>query len=51
MPSDLIARLAAATEPSRELCSDCPPRDYPTDKTRCAECPRRIAALRARGVG
>ena len=22
-------------------CEDCPPADYPTDKTRCAECPRR----------
>jgi hypothetical protein len=20
---------------------DCPPTDYPTDETRCAECPRR----------
>jgi hypothetical protein len=23
-----------------ELCSDCPPFGYPTDKTRCDECPR-----------
>jgi hypothetical protein len=23
------------------LCEDCPPPGYPTDKTRCAECPRR----------
>lgn len=22
------------------MCSDCPPVGYPTDKTRCAECPR-----------
>lgn len=22
-------------------CSDCPPPGYPTDKTRCLECPRR----------
>ncbi len=22
------------------LCSDCPPEGYPTDKTRCAPCPR-----------
>lgn len=22
------------------LCSDCPPSDYPTDKTRCDVCPR-----------
>ena len=26
---------------SVELCSDCPPEGYPTDKTRCIECPRR----------
>lgn len=24
-----------------ELCSDCPPNGYPTDKTRCKSCPRR----------
>lgn len=23
------------------LCDDCPPADYPTDKTRCLPCPRR----------
>lgn len=23
------------------LCSDCPPANYPTDKTRCDPCPRR----------
>lgn len=23
------------------LCSDCPPVGYPTDRTRCAPCPRR----------
>jgi hypothetical protein len=23
------------------LCDDCPPASYPTDKTRCTECPRR----------
>jgi hypothetical protein len=23
-------------------CEDCPPPNYPTDKTRCAECPRRF---------
>lgn len=26
---------------SEKLCSDCPPVGYPTDKTRCVECPRR----------
>jgi len=25
------------------LCDDCPPIDYPTDKTRCLECPWRVA--------
>lgn len=24
-----------------ELCDDCPPKGYPTDKTRCKTCPRR----------
>ena len=30
--------------PAREndgLCSDCPPARYPSEKTRCADCPRR----------
>jgi hypothetical protein len=26
-----------------ELCEGCPPVGYPTDKTRCTECPRRAA--------
>ena len=26
---------------SAALCDDCPPLGYPTDKTRCLECPRR----------
>lgn len=25
------------------LCSDCPPIGYPTDETRCRECPRRTS--------
>lgn len=29
------------TEASEELCDDCPPVSYPTDKTRCTPCPRR----------
>lgn len=29
------------------LCSDCPPAGYPTDKTRCACCPRRAALVEA----
>ena len=37
------ARAAAADEKPRDrpLCYDCPPVGYPTDKTRCDECPRR----------
>ncbi len=37
------------------LCSDCPPVGYPTDATRCRECPRfpsiekQIAQLKAAG--
>lgn len=27
-----------------QLCDDCPPLDYPTDKTRCRPCPRRDLA-------
>ena len=30
-----------ADESAIALCSDCPPIGYPTDKTRCAECPRK----------
>lgn len=26
--------------PQDGICSDCPPVGYPTDKTRCADCPR-----------
>lgn len=37
------AMWASATLPSRELCEDCPPVDYPTDETRCLPCPRRRA--------
>lgn len=27
-----------------DLCEDCPPAGYPTDKTRCLECPRRTTS-------
>ena len=34
-------------DPARDgemvMCSDCPPVGYPTDKTRCTPCPRRLA--------
>src|SRR6185437_3679480 len=29
------------SEDPSALCSDCPPVGYPTDRTRCTECPRR----------
>lgn len=29
------------SNPGETLCDDCPPKDYPTDKTRCRVCPRR----------
>ena len=31
---------------SIDLCSDCPAEAYPTDKTRCNDCPRRLGPLR-----
>jgi len=31
------------TATGRLLCSDCPSSDYPTDRTRCDQCPRRAA--------
>ena len=34
-----IGAGALARDP--DLCSDCPPDEYPTDKTRCSPCPRR----------
>jgi hypothetical protein len=33
--------LCLPTTASDQLCEDCPPVGYPTDKTRCTECPRR----------
>jgi hypothetical protein len=43
--SAAYARACAAER--GELCSDCPPAGYPTDKTRCAPCPHRTAYDRA----
>lgn len=45
VPMALIENLqkALAQFPSEpRLCEDCPPVGYPTDKTRCLECPRRV---------
>lgn len=36
-----MAVIAASTKPPEQLCSDCPPVGYATDKTRCDPCPRR----------
>lgn len=38
-----IVGAARGQEQPECLCSDCPPIGYPTDKTRCAPCPRRKA--------
>jgi len=35
------SRDASKANDGGPLCSDCPPVGYPTDKTRCDECPRR----------
>ncbi len=44
-PSDPPVRWRAAPPAEEsgtmELCDDCPPPNYPTDKTRCTPCPRR----------
>lgn len=41
------ALLGTITNLATETCEDCPPIGYPTDKTRCAPCPRR--AVKATG--
>ncbi|HEX5461862.1 MAG TPA: hypothetical protein VFX20_18000 [Steroidobacteraceae bacterium] len=40
-----VRGILKGTEPAGadQLCEDCPPEGYQTDKTRCAECPRRVA--------
>ena len=40
--SDNPERVRAFYE-EEALCEDCPPLEYPTDKTRCLPCPRREA--------
>ena len=39
-PSE-ASTAAPATDAQSDLCEDCPPNGYPTDKTRCEPCPRR----------
>lgn len=41
MGDGTFKRVKTEAGTGEELCSDCPPRWYPTDKTRCAPCPRR----------
>lgn len=38
-----IALANPLSQKTEELCDDCPPVGYPTDKTRCLPCPRRAA--------
>jgi hypothetical protein len=40
-PSSQKKAEAMRETTEKHLCEDCPPAEYPTDKTRCAECPRR----------
>lgn len=40
-PHEPIEVLPDGSVRAWPLCSDCPPVDYPTDKTRCAECDRK----------
>lgn len=51
-PTQQVAREDAPSPVAAgdELCEDCPPVDYPTDKTRCDPCPRR-ATLTKGGEG
>lgn len=56
--ADADAALAASAREGynseareQSLCADCPPPDYPTDKTRCLPCPRRSAAPAAQKSG
>lgn len=56
---DVRAAIRDARNPKRKrkiqadldaLCEDCPPDGYPTDSTRCSECPMGSAIDAARGV-
>ncbi len=42
---DRVADERAARElrDPEDVCGDCPPVGYPTDRTRCTPCPRRTA--------
>lgn len=36
------SRQCWAADQAERLCEDCPPVGYPTERTRCAPCPRRL---------
>lgn len=42
-PHELSPGHYIHTDEDVSLCEDCPPVGYPTDKTRCLPCPRRVA--------
>lgn len=43
MQGDIARAALQKDRASADMCEDCPPSDYPTQKTRCADCPRRAA--------
>jgi len=42
LDEDLVKTIK---ERFKSTCTDCPPTNYPTDKTRCSECPKRAELL------
>ena len=54
--ADAIAWCESPAQPAtpvESLCEDCPPKNYPTDVTRCTPCPRRLGPVESleRGAG
>jgi hypothetical protein len=43
--------VVTPTAPFGARCGDCPPADYPTDKTRCAPCDRRGSGISVNNRG
>jgi hypothetical protein len=41
----LLNEVPGEIDAALKLCDDCPPAGWPTDKTRCAPCPRRALGL------
>jgi hypothetical protein len=42
--TEIAGILRKQADETAALCEDCPPVGYPTDKTRCTPCPRRVVA-------